>query len=96
VGSSCAKSRAPLARRIIAEKLNVSSCFAANASLVTAFSRNLAFNRLGLFILAATQRIARDVTFLSIGARYGFSRNERFRKSVRQNRLSSSTSLRRA
>jgi hypothetical protein len=54
VGSSCAKSRAPLARRIIAEKLNVSSCFAANASLVTAFSRNLAFNRLWLFILAAT------------------------------------------
>lgn len=38
-----------------------------------AFS-SLAFVLLGLFILAPTRSIAGDVTVLSIGPRYGFSR----------------------
>ena len=37
---------------------------------------SLAFVLLGLFVLASTQGIAGDVTILSIGPRYGFSRNE--------------------
>jgi hypothetical protein len=39
-------------------------------------ARSLGFALLGLFILISEQSIAGDTTLLSIGPRYGFSRNE--------------------